>query len=355
MVNDSKCQEYLVSSFLGYASTETPREKTQMLMATVSKLMDSMYFSAKLLEQRLELDIRRHKQNGCQMALNILNQVCKTIAKRFKKKTQDISKPFEITFKDSSGEKDKRVKIAKPEARFFKILADILELTGKSERAKKSLEHGLRLFPNNLGIHIGLLKYLYRNNSFAEARVQFEKTSRRFSTSERLYMEILPFEKENKNVYSNLLSKAKKNCPFSGDIAILNVANDFSSNKKLLALDCAKKFPNCVEIILFIAQIFYKEGKLAKTKRWVMSAWEAAPCNLDLLAFLYILYEKQSDTQIEMKLLLSKVAKIRNAEGGLTKRIWERQRFDLPSIQPIEPLFFEVVKNLKINLEDEDS
>jgi tetratricopeptide (TPR) repeat protein len=355
MVNDSKCQEYLVSSFLGYASTETSREKTIILMKTASKLMDSMFFSAKLLEQRLELDIRRDKKNGCALALNILNQVCKTIAKRYKKKTQDASKPFEITFKDLSGQKDKRVKISKPEARFFIILADILELTGKSSTAKKSLEHGLRLFPNNLGIHIALLKYLYKHKSYAEARVQFEKTSRRFSSSERLYLEILPFEKMNRNEYSNLLSKAKKNCPFSGDIAILNVANDSSSNKKILALDCAKKFPNCVEIILFIAKLFYKEGKLAKTKKWVMSAWEAAPCNLDLLAFLYILYEKQSDSQIEMKLLLSKVAKIRNAEGGLTKRIWEQVRFELSSVQPIKPLFFEVVKQFKQILEDEDS
>jgi hypothetical protein len=354
-VTDPKCREFLVSTFLGYASTESPREKTLELMQTASHLMDSMNFSAKLLEQRLELEIRRDKEANCQTALSIMKAVCKRITKKFKKKAQDMNDPFEVTFKDKKSQKDRRVRIGRPEARFFKILSDIFEVRGEEDLARKSLNQGKKLFPNNLGIHIALLKLLYKRGLFAEARVQFEQTSRRFPSSERLYLEILPYEKPNKIVYTNLLTKAKKNCPFSGDIAILKVSNDSSSNQKMLANDCAKKFPNCVEIILFIARLFFSEGKLAKSKKWVMSAWEAAPCNLDLLAFLYILYEKQMDAQIEMRVLLAKVAKIRNAEGVLTARILEKVRFDLPSIQPIKPLFFEVVKKLKADLEDDES
>lgn len=354
LISSAKCREFLVSTFLGYAATDEPTEKTQGLMQMAGRIMESMNFSAKLLEQRLVLDIRRDKENNVSMALSIMKAVCKRITKRLKKNSQNVNQSFEITFKDGQTKKEKKVQIAKSEARFFKILADIFELNNNLDLARKSLNQGKNLFPNNLSIHIALLKFLYRRELFAEARVQFEKTCRRFQSSERLFLEILPFEKSFPVVYSNLLSKAKKSCPFSGDISILKVANDSSSNQKMLANDCAKKFPNCVEIILFIARLFFSEGKLAKAKKWVMSAWEAAPCNLDLLAFLYIIYQKQLDAQIEMRLLLLKVAKIRKAEGALTLRILEKVRFDLPSIQPIKQLFFEVVNVLRADLEKDD-
>jgi len=118
-----------------------------------------------------------------------------------------------------------------------------------------------------------------QQQKFAKARALLERARLRSPKSELLWHKAVEVEQaaaqaagEDSTLATHLINKALQECPASGILWSKAIEMEPKASKNAKSVDALKKCENDSDVILAVANLFWKENKIAKARKWVNRA-----------------------------------------------------------------------------------
>mmetsp|Transcript_96068 Transcript_96068/g.256701 ORF Transcript_96068/g.256701 Transcript_96068/m.256701 type:complete len:423 (+) Transcript_96068:1367-2635(+) len=145
--------------------------------------------------------------------------------------------------------------------------------------ARRFFERAVRACPKSVPVWLCAAECEILDGKFPKARSLLEKARIKNPKSELLWLRGVEVESMDgqERVALHMMSKALQECPSSGVLWAHAIDLEPKPAQNAKSVDALKKCENDADVIVAVAQLFWRDGKIAKARKWFMRAVQLNP------------------------------------------------------------------------------